>query len=65
MKPGTDCGFFVERAALFLWLLGCFVLKGRTEIKPHFSKAATALLHACNKAAAAFKKAPLFQHGRS
>jgi|TARA_B110000971_G_scaffold184314_1_gene192004 hypothetical protein len=31
-------------------------LKDRAEIKPHFSKAAAAFLHAGNKAAAAFKK---------
>jgi hypothetical protein len=40
MKPRAGRGFFVERAALFFYgLSGYFVLKGRSEIKRHFSKA--------------------------
>jgi hypothetical protein len=47
MKPGTDRGFFVERAVFFFMTSQ---LKGRAEIKPHFSKAAAALLCAYNEA---------------
>jgi hypothetical protein len=46
--------FLLKERLYLLWPLGCFVLKGRaemsTEIKPCFSKAATALLHAYNGA---------------
>jgi hypothetical protein len=37
-------------------------MSDRAEIEAHFLKAAAALLHAYNKAAAAFEKCDLFQH---